>query len=253
MNLPCYSIGALIHNNDVVGQFEKKGLKVISRPDCEPGFALIRAHGISEKAKNEFKDKGFILIDSTCKNIIKTKQGMKDAFSRGRVVVLIGASEHAEVKGLIDTVPSILVSNEVQAESLCRELSSGTPVSIFTQTTFAGSVYQKIMTVFNNFFSDIEIGSKLCLACSARKNIALKLCTECDIVIIVGSPDSHNTMDLAETIENAGSRVICVENSCSFTEELDSFVSSFKVAGVCSGTSTPKYIVESVVEHLESL
>lgn len=254
LNLPCYSIGTLIHNSDVVSYFEKAGLKVITTPNCKPGVALVRAHGISDSLRSEFEEKGFILQDSTCRNIIKTKEEMKKAFEKGMAVVLLGNAKHAEVRGLSDAVESLtVISTEEEAKEFCRTHSPETGVSIFTQTTFEYELYKKLVSILQSCFKNSEIGSRLCQACTARRNIAVELAKTCDAVVVVGSRLSNNTTDLVNVINQAGGRGYLVENDRSFTPQIIQALKNLETVGICSGTSTPKSIVDDVQRYLEAL
>lgn len=254
LNLPCYSIGTLIHNTDVVTYFEQQGLKVITQPEDNPGIALIRAHGISNALRSQFEEKGFILEDSTCNNIIKTKYGMKRAFENQRTVVLLGNAKHAEVRGLEDSVEKLtVISTEEEARQFCKTEGSETPVSVFTQTTFESGLYKDIVSILEDYFTDFEIGSKLCQACTARRKIAQELATTCDAVVVVGCRHSNNTTDLLNVINQAGGKGWLVENAQSITPEVAQALKGLKTVGICSGTSTPTIIVDEVQRYLEAL
>lgn len=259
-HLPCYSIGKLIHNDNVVAEFEKKGLSVIKSPEgCNPGVALIRAHGIKDSLRRDFQVAGFELVDSTCRNILESQESIRSAFRRGLEIIVLGAAGHAETVTLLGTefnkelIPMHHISETEDALKLCRALPEDTKVSVFTQTTFEQGKYDEIMNILEKHFSALEIGSRLCPICISRKKSVEELCGKCNAVVVVGGNQSHNTRDLERYVRCMSEYVVAVENVDSFSDETDDNLKKYDCVGVCSGTSVPESIIEEVVAHLEAL
>lgn len=255
LELPAYSIGTLIHNNDVVNAFEERGLRVIDNPSVKPGVALVRAHGIAESEKQEYLARGFVLVDSTCENIIKTKHGIADAEQKKRSVVVIGVKDHAETNTLLGCSDrkKYLVTCMEDLAGLFKVLDADSPVSVAVQTTFSEQLYGDISKALFEHYSDIAFVNRLCAACTARKSKGLQLACECDVVFVVGGAHSSNTRELASWIGKSGKPVFCIENVKSIDDKILDEIKGVKVAGVCSGTSTPSVIIEEVCEYLRSL
>ncbi|MBQ5365244.1 MAG: hypothetical protein IIU49_04150, partial [Spirochaetales bacterium] len=145
-NLPCYSIGSLIHNKDVVGYFSAQGMKNSEGPEgLEPGIALVRAHGIPEKLRRAYTDAGFKVVDSTCPIVAKGANTVRKAAQKGYKTVIIGVKGHAEAIGLMGVelhdgspVRSRLVSCPEDAENLINsgELNPDDEITVVVQTTF---------------------------------------------------------------------------------------------------------------------
>lgn len=255
LNLPAYSIGNLIHNSDVVKGFEKQGLVVIEKPNVTPGVALVRAHGIPDKLKREFKRKNFILVDSTCENILKTKTGIKEASRHRRNVVVIGVRNHAETNCLLGTGRSekTLVSGFEDLDDLFSKINAGAPVSVAVQTTFPEETYYELVKAIKAHYKDVKTINRLCVACVARKTNGLRLAQQCDAVFVVGGKQSSNTKELATWIKQSGKPVYQVENVKNFTPAFVEEIKKYSTVGLCSGTSTPTVIIDEVYQFLEKL
>ena len=257
-NLPAYSIGALIHNPDITKKYEKEGLKVIKKPeDGEPGFALIRAHGISDQLREDFIKAGYKLIDSTCQNILSTKDSIRRYYKEGRKIIVLGVKNHAETLCLLgtktkegETIPSFFVSDRDCFKNVASAFNPDTPVLVVTQTTFPNGLYTQAVEDFSSYFNDIVIGNKPCRSCLIRQASALGLAIECNAVLVVGGKNSENTLNLANTIKQTGKPVWLIENSKQMDDKLLEELRKFEKVGVCSGTSTPGEIIEEVIAKL---
>lgn len=264
-NLNCYSIGQLIHNNDVSAHYEKQGLKIVNNPEeAEPGVALIRAHGIPQSLRRSFLEKGFILEDATCVNIKKTQSMIMEANRSGRTVVLLAVRSHAEslcLQGTEDPsqpgkpIPVFLVSSEEDLKNLFDTVDQACPITLVVQTTFEQGRYEKLSNMIMEHYPDCEKGNSLCYACLKRKKAAEDLCGLCQAVVVVGGLNSENTKDLAKYIQRQGCMVYCVENVSDMDSDFEEDVRKNRIEtiGVCSGTSTPSEIIDAVCERLESL
>lgn len=255
MGVNAYSIGNLIHNEDVVKGFEKQGLKVIEDSNAEPGVALVRAHGLADKKKQKFIDKKFVLVDSTCQNIQRTQSAIFNANKSGKTIIVVGIKNHDETDTLLGTCDckKYLVSSAKELNKLFDEVPSDASVAVAVQTTFPEEEYCIIKERLGEKFCNLELLNKLCGACLVRKSDGLKLAQKCDAVFVVGGVNSSNTKELANWIKQSGKPVYFVENVLSFTLELDREVKQYKKVGVCSGTSTPAQIIDDVCKHLENL
>ena len=259
-HLPAYSIGELIHNADTVQEFRDKGLEIISDPsEAEKGVALIRAHGIPDELRKRFLDLGFILLDSTCDNIKKTREMMRKAFKKKHLLVVMGKKSHAESKCLMGTLAEdgkqmgqILISSEEDLVKL-KEFPKDIPLSIFTQSTFPEELYVKLKDMISDNFRNVFSENKLCQACIIRKHKGLELAKTVDAVVVVGGKDSENTQNLAQFLRQGSKPVFFVQNASEITSSLIEELKSMNKIGICSGTSTPYKVIEEVCSKLESI
>ena len=263
-NLPCYSIGSIIHNKDVVKRFENLGMVTTAGPQGrEPGIALVRAHGIPDALRKEYEEAGFFLVDSTCPIVAKGAETIRNAASKGIRTIVIGVKGHAETVGLLGVetqdgkvIPSVLLCSTRDAFDL---VASGTvredeEIVVVVQTTFPDSGFQQIRKILKDAFRRIRFSNRPCGATIKRQKAAIEMAESCDAVMVIGGRDSENTWNLARVVEKqTGKPVFCIENSDDLNGDLIKRLSGFPTVGICSGSSTPTATIKKVEELLERL
>ncbi len=261
--LPCYSIGALIHNKDVVEAFAGQGMRNSDSPDgLEPGIALVRAHGIPEKLRRSYAEAGFRIVDSTCPIVAKGAATLRKAAQKGFNTIIIGVKGHAEAIGLMGVelpagtpVSSHLISSMEDARELRNsgELDPDAEIIVVVQTTFPVKEFQAIRRFLKSWFTRIRFSNSPCGATEARSKAALELAAQTDAVIVIGGRNSENTKGLARIVSETGKPVFSIENERDLDGELLERLRGFGSVGICSGSSTPTSIIRSVEEILERL
>ena len=262
-NIPCYSIGQIIHNKDVVRRFTDMGMKVTEWPDgFEPGVALIRAHGIPDSLRRKYLQQGFSLIDSTCPIVDKGASALRKAAQNGKKTVIIGVKGHAETIGLQGVeqpegtlVPSHLICRMEDAQQLVAsgDIPETEEIVVVVQTTFPEKEFYAIRRYLKAHFKNIHFSTSPCGATSSRIKAALELSSQCDAILVIGGRNSENTKGLARSLEVTGKTVFCVENEKDLDADLLNKLSGFNVVGLCSGSSTPTSVIRAVEEILEKL
>ena len=251
-NLPSYSIGNLIHNEHVVKEFEQKGLKIIENPsDSKPGIALVRAHGIPEKLRRQFIDSGYVLIDSTCANIRATVSAMDKACKEGRKIIVVGIPGHSETLTLLGSQVSFEINKAAQVRDLEKKISPAEKIGIAVQTTFNEKEFNAIVQEVKSRYRNVVVLNGFCRECMNRKKYALELAQNCNAVVVVGSSESANSSALADYIMAENKNVFFIGGPDDLTPCLLEKLRAFATVGVCSGTSTPSYIIDSVIKTLE--
>lgn len=262
-NLPCYSIGSLIHNKDVVGHFSAQGMKNSEGPEgLEPGIALVRAHGIPEKLRRAYTDAGFKVVDSTCPIVAKGANTVRKVAQKGYKTVIIGVKGHAEAIGLMGVelpdgspVRSRLVSCPEDAENLINsgELNPDDEITVVVQSTFPIREFQRIKRCLKAGFSRIRFSNSPCGATEARGKAAVELASQTDAVIVIGGLNSENTNGLARLVSDAGKPVFRIENEKDLDPELLAALRTYSCVGICGGSSTPTTTIRAVEKILEKL
>lgn len=261
--IPCYSIGALIHNNDVVRHFTGLGMKEISNPlNNPPGIALVRAHGMPDKDKRAFRDAGFKIIDATCPIVAKNSTALKNAAQKGLVTIIIGVRGHAETIGLqgvelddLTPVHSILLccADDAQTFVLHNNLNPEQKIVAVTQTTFSDSEFQAIRTILKSHFKNIRFSNQPCGATKNRQKATIELANQCDAVIVVGGKNSENTKALARVVlQNTTKSAFCIENKQDLDEKLLNQLKQYSTIGICSGSSTPTSVIREIEQVLQA-
>ena len=263
MNKPCYSIGSIIHNKDVVKGFQDLGMVTTTKADgLVPGVALIRAHGIPDSLRRSYSDAGFTLVDSTCPIVAKGAVTLRNAASKGIRTIIIGVKGHAETEGLQGveteegkTVDSVLLCSIDDAKILVKSkaIAEDEKIVVVVQTTFPDSEFQKIREVLKDYFKDIRFSNVPCGATEKRQKAALALASDCDAVVVIGGKESENTKVLASVVRQSGKPVFCIENADDISSDMKKELSAFSVIGVCSGSSTPTSAIRKVEEILEGI
>ena len=263
MGLPCYSIGEIIHNKDVVNRFEKMGMTATR--DCDsvkPGVAVIRAHGIPDRLRRRYADAGFMLIDSTCPIVAKGAVTLRKAASTGCRTIIIGVRGHAETVGLQgvedadgNAVESRLVTCMEDAQNLVDSgvFDTSDQIVVVVQTTFSEKEFLAIRKYLKGVFPKIRFSNSPCGATIARNKAVLQLAAQTDAVIVIGGKASENTRGLARKVAETGKPVFSIENEKDLDGELLRTLSGFSSVGICSGSSTPTSIIRAVEEILEDL
>ena len=261
-NLPCYSIGQIIHNKDVVRHFTNLGMQVTDRCDgFEPGVALIRAHGIPDNIRRQYLEAGFSLVDSTCPIVAKGASALRKAAQNGKKTIIIGVKGHAETIGLqgVETseglVQSKLVCSMEEAQALVSsgELDENDDIVVVVQTTFPEREFNSIRRYLKTYFRNIRFSTTPCGATSSRIKAALELAEQCDAIFVIGGRNSENTKGLAKALDGTGKPVYCIENEKDLDGELLAQLSGFSTVGICSGSSTPTLVIRAVEDILERL
>ena len=260
---PCYSIGQIIHNKDVVRQFTDLGMQVTEQPEgFEPGVALIRAHGIPDSLRRSYLQAGFSLIDSTCPIVDKGASALRKAAQNGKKTIIIGVKGHAETIGLQGVeqpegtvVPSHLICSMEDAQKLVESgvFSQNEDIVVVVQTTFPEREFSAIRRYLKTRFRNIRFSTTPCGATSSRIKAAAELSEQCDAILVIGGRNSENTKGLARSLDVTGKPVFCIENEKDLDDDLLKQLSAFNVLGICSGSSTPSSVIRAVEDILERI
>ncbi|MFC1667374.1 4-hydroxy-3-methylbut-2-enyl diphosphate reductase [Candidatus Omnitrophota bacterium] len=231
-----YSLGAIIHNPQVVDSLSKKGLSVINNIDSiKKGSVIISSHGAPDDLIKKIKNKKLTLIDATCpfvKHVHAIVKGLKKENYR---VIIIGDKTHPEVKALL---------------SLAGKGVKNKKIGIVSQTTQDKDGYLKaILDVLKDDFTEVKIFNTICNDTAHRQMLARRLLNECDIMIVVGGKNSANTKRLWQICKESGVGSYHIEKE---TELKRSYFSGKKCVGVASGASTPDQTVKKVVKKIET-
>ena len=262
-NVPCYSIGQIIHNKDVVRHFTDSGMQVTEQPEgFKPGIALIRAHGIPDSLRRQYSENGFYLIDSTCPIVAKGASALRKAAQTGKKTIIIGVKGHAETIGLQGVeypegtvVPSRLVCSLDDAQALVSsgKFSETEEIVVVVQTTFPEKEFLAIRRYLKTCFRNIRFSTTPCGATSSRIKAARDLAAQCDAILVIGGRNSENTKGLARALCDTGKPVFFIENENDLDGDILARLSGFNVLGLCSGSSTPTVVIRAVEEILEKL
>jgi (E)-4-hydroxy-3-methyl-but-2-enyl pyrophosphate reductase len=241
-----YSLGPVIHNEDVVRQLAADGLHTVATVEQIPsGTVLIRSHGAAIEEIEKIKLKGLEVVDATCVLVKRVQKIAKQLHDDGYQVIIIGDKNHPEVQAVMGYAPDIVV---VAGESDLVKLPKNIKLGIICQTTQSPDHFGEMVgLIAKKGFSELKIVNTLCKEAITRQESAVELCKKVDIMFVLGGLHSANTRKLAELCKKYNPQTFHLQN----WKELDKNILFGKnVAGVTAGASTPDQIIEEFVENL---
>ena len=199
-NLPLYTYGPIIHNNQVVQELSEKGVLLISSLDeldhLNHGYVIIRSHGVTKEEIDIIINKGFNIIDATCPYVKRIHNIVSDASNIGNKIIIIGSPNHPEVEGINgwSSEDAIIIENIDELENI--EFNSNQVYSLVTQTTFNLNEYKKIVKKLQNLKIHVIINETICNATEERQKEAEDIAKKVDKMIVIGGKHSSNTQKL---------------------------------------------------------
>ncbi|MGE4545043.1 MAG: 4-hydroxy-3-methylbut-2-enyl diphosphate reductase [Pedobacter sp.] len=244
------SLGPIIHSPQVVKKLEEKGVKVIRKvEDIDHGAVIIRSHGITAEELDVIHHRALNIVDATCPFVKKAQDYATMLCNEGYSVVLVGEKDHPEVQGII----SYTRGGEVFVVADCKEaqrLPDRPKLGIVAQTTQSFKNLQQVADICLEKSKEVRIFNTICDATSVRQNEARKIALEADLMLVVGGFNSANTTRLAQICQEIQSRTFHVETA----EQIqDSWFDGVGCVGITAGASTPRWIIDEVVERVSAM
>ena len=246
---PIYSLGSIIHNEQVVRDLSKKGLKVIGNiNNIKKGVLLISSHGLSPRKQSSILRRGIDIIDTTCPFVLKAQKIAKRLSDEGYAVVIVGDAQHPEVEALVDFAGENVFVVKDKAEAISLKLSKNDKVSIISQTTQSKSNFSDVVKIVaGRGPKELAVFSTICEDAERRQAHASSLSRQMDLMIVVGGKSSANTRRLLDVCAANSTRAYLIETEA---ELKSSWFKPGQSIGVASGASTPDWIVEKVVDRI---
>ncbi len=249
---PIYTFGPIIHNEAVVSDLEKKGVKAVASieelKEQPRGTVIIRSHGVGRNVYEEIKDSGFEIVDATCPFVLKIHRFAERYGREGYYLVIIGNREHPEVEGIMGWAvrgAAAVIENREEAENFTLEQSK--KVCIVSQTTFNYNKFQELVEIIREKGYDINVLNTICNATSERQAEAAGISKEVDAMIVIGGKTSSNTQKLFEICKKECENTYYIQTF----KDLDlSRLKSVDNVGITAGASTPNNIIEEVQKNV---
>ncbi len=249
-----YTYGPIIHNEQVVADLQKQGVRVIEEESdiagIDHGTIIIRSHGVPRRVYQKIEDAGLNLVDATCPFVRKIHRIVEKESQEGRTVIIIGNNHHPEVEGIMgwcQTSP-IVVENQDQAESI--DLPEGSRISIVSQTTFNYGRFDFLVEIISKKGYDINVFNTICNATEERQNEAKQLASQSDAMIVIGGKHSSNTQKLFEISKRECSNTFYIQTVHDLN--MEDFRNIEKL-GITAGASTPNNIIKEVHESMAEM
>lgn len=247
-----YSLGELIHNSQVCESFAKQGLEQIESPKGhEPGFLVLRAHGVGDALKAEFEEAGYQLVDATCP-VVKRNLEKIALYSRTHTIIIVGHQGHPEaiaMQGVFADGKPIETSLVSCIEDLPVPVE-GQHYAVFVQTTFDQSRWEAIKAHLQTWISStvfVQFVNSVCPSSLERRAAVLELLEVCDAVLVIGGKHSANTKALVALVREHGIQAWHIEDASEVVSEMRSCV----ILGVTAGASTPQSVIQQVIDRLQ--
>jgi 4-hydroxy-3-methylbut-2-enyl diphosphate reductase len=250
---PVYVRRQIVHNAHVVSQLEEAGAVFVEElAEVPDGSCVVfSAHGVGTAVHEEAAARQMFSIDATCPLVSKVHNEARRFAGSGRQLVLIGHAGHDEVEGTLGTVPGTALVSSADDVTVI-DLDPSRPTAFITQTTLATDEVAGVITALGQRFSDLArpAGSDICYATQNRQEAVRQMAPDCDVVLVVGSPNSSNSNRLVEVARRCGTSAHLVDSKLDL--RLSWLVGARRV-GVTAGASAPEELVREVVDCVAAL
>jgi 4-hydroxy-3-methylbut-2-enyl diphosphate reductase len=246
---PIYVRKEIVHNKHVVEQLTKRGAIFVEQETEVPEGQMVvfSAHGVSPMVHANAKARQLRTIDATCPLVTKVHVEARKFAADGYTIVMIGHDGHEEVEGTTGEAPDniVLVETEEDVESL--QVEDPDRIAYITQTTLSVDETSAIIAALKRKFPNIT-GPKtddICYATTNRQQAVKELARECDLVLVIGSTNSSNSVRLVEVAREHGVDSHLIDFAHQVREE---WLDGVETVGITSGASAPEELVEQLVE-----
>jgi len=255
-NHPIYVRHEVVHNKFVVDDLRQRGAIFVDELDEVPddNIVIFSAHGVSKAVQQEAERRGLKVFDATCPLVTKVHIEVTKYAREGVEAILIGHEGHPEVEGTMGQYDKknggeiYLVEDEEDVAAL--SVRHPAKVAFVTQTTLSIDDTAKVIDALRQKFPQIQGPRKddICYATQNRQDAVRDLASQCDVVLVVGSPNSSNSNRLRELAERMGKQAYLVDNA----DQLDQawFNPETKI-GVTAGASAPEILIKQVIQRLQ--
>jgi 4-hydroxy-3-methylbut-2-enyl diphosphate reductase len=252
---PVYSLGPIIHNEEVVSRLENEGVITVNSTDelkdRKKGKVIIRSHGVDKATYDKITDMGFEIVDATCPFVKKIHRIVSQAGEEGKQVIIVGDKNHPEVQGIKGWCENSQISVVKNVEELQEVLKKNPENSVLVQQTTFNSIYfQKFVEFLHeNNYNRVRIYETICNATDERQQEATEIAENVDAMIVIGGINSSNTQKLYEICKMKCTNTYFIQT----LKGLDlTAIGSTKRVGITAGASTPDYVIKEVHEACQS-
>ena len=251
---PIYVRHEIVHNKYVVDDLHAKGAVFVEELAEVPAGATVifSAHGVSIDVRREAEARGLKVFDATCPLVTKVHVEVAKMRDQGREVVMIGHEGHPEAEGTMGQSSSGMYLVETEDDVARVQVKDPERVAYVTQTTLSIDDAARIVAALKKRFPKI-VGPKkddICYATQNRQDAVKFMAPMCDVVIVVGSPNSSNSNRLREVAKNLGRDAYLVDKAADLRPE---WIAGKRSVGVTAGASAPEVLVQDVIMRLQEL
>lgn len=260
---PIYTYGPIIHNEEVVREFEQLGVRVIESEEeistVEEGTIIIRSHGISKSVREKMNERKAVsesigkflnIVDATCPFVLRIHRYVMEYSQRGDWVVIVGNPTHPEVQGIFGwSNPQRTTIIESLEEAMDFDIQLDNNLCIVAQTTFNLNKFQDIVEIIIKKGYNSNVLSTICSATMERQNEAADLAARVDAMVVIGGKSSSNSRKLYEICRKNCLNTYFIQTK---SDLKDTSLTRFDYVGITAGASTPKNIIEEVQKYVRN-
>ncbi len=247
-NKKVYTLGPLIHNNDVVNYLKEKGIYAIKLEDInnlsEDDVVIIRSHGVPKKIIDLLQNKSINVVDATCPYVSNIHKKVEKYYKLGYSVLIVGDKNHPEVIGINGWCNDTAIISK-DGSDLDR-LSS--KLCVVSQTTEKQANWERVLNIVVKNCREIIVFNTICSATEFRQKSAEELSKKADLMLVLGGRNSSNTTKLYEICKTNCVNTIHVENSGEIPDHIIN--DKTKIIGVTAGASTPDWIIKEAISKM---
>jgi len=249
---PVYVRHEIVHNRFVVDSLKAKGAVFVEELDQVPdGVPVVfSAHGVPKSVPAEAEGRGLDYLDATCPLVSKVHRQAERQIEAGRHIVFVGHKGHPEVIGTFGQVPAGgMTLVETLADVVALQFPADAPLAFLTQTTLSVDDTAAIVEALRARYPQI-VGPKaedICYATSNRQAAVKRIAPDCDLVLVIGAPNSSNSLRLVEVAERCGTEARLIQRGADIDPAWLEGVGS---VGITAGASAPEALVREVVDRL---
>ena len=254
---PIYVRHEVVHNKFVVDSLRERGAIFVDEVEQVPDDVILifSAHGVSQAVRKEAEERGLQIFDATCPLVTKVHIEVTRYSREGRECILIGHAGHPEVEGTMGQYNTsnggviYLVEDEADVDALV--VNDPENLAYVTQTTLSMDDTAKVIEALRNKFPKIQGPRRddICYATTNRQDAVRQLALECDLVLVVGSPNSSNSNRLRELAERCGTESYLIDGPEDINPE---WIKNRSSIGITAGASAPEVLVKQVIDKLKA-
>jgi len=249
---PVFVRHEIVHNKFVVETLKAKGAVFVEELDEVPDGApvVFSAHGVPKSVPLAAQGRGLDYLDATCPLVSKVHRQAERLVAAGKHILFVGHAGHPEVIGTFGQVPPgviTLIESEEDAEQVAPPMPDN--VAFLTQTTLSVDDTAAVLAVLKRRFPNIQAPSAddICYATSNRQGAVKAIAPEADLVLVIGAPNSSNSLRLVEVARRCGTPARMVQRAA----ELDfAWLDGVRTLGITAGASAPELLVRELIERL---
>ena len=257
-NRKIYTYGPIVHNDLVVGRLRQQGVEVIEdyetlcrmarQGQLRDAVVVIRAHGVGNEVYELLSapETGALVADATCPYVRKIHKIVREHYEKGERLLITGSGKHPEVVGILGQIggDALVIETPEEAEKL--DFDKNCRICLVSQTTFSAQKFEDVVAILKKKQYNMDIINTICNATQMRQKEAAELAGECDVMLVIGGRNSSNTAKLYDICRAVCEKTYFIQSA----EDLDIDWNSVRCVGITAGASTPKTIIEEVLDYV---